>query len=95
MPVECLVLGDVIDDDGGTGLTDLVADRGFDLKLATGLEAELDIVLHCAGDPPFLGYPGDGGEAHTRSSTHDFKDRRNSVDPLNCLYIMAGVATRI
>ena len=43
---------------GGTGLTDLVADRGFDLKFTTGLKAELDIVLHCAGNPTFLGYPG-------------------------------------
>jgi hypothetical protein len=75
----------------GGGLPDLVAKRGLDLKFSARLEAELNIVLHRAGNPPFLRYPGDGGKAHTRRAADDFEDRCNGVGPLNSLDVAVEV----
>jgi hypothetical protein len=64
-------------------LADLVADRGLDLQLAAGLEAELNVVTDGAGDPPILGDPGYGGKAHPRNAAHDFKDGGHSIDAID------------
>src|SRR5260221_9173745 len=45
---EDLVVGDAVDDHGLAGVANLVADRGFDTKLAARLEAEGDFIAHRA-----------------------------------------------
>ena len=48
------VVGDAVDDHGLTALPDLVADRGLDLELAAGRQAERDLVAHRATNPSLL-----------------------------------------
>ena len=59
---------------------DLVADGGLDLQLAAGLQAEIDLVAHLAGDPAVLGDPRHGGEAHAGGAAHDLEDGRHRID---------------
>jgi len=58
------IIGDMIDHDRLSALTDFVADRRLDLKLGAGIEAEADLVGDLAGHPAILGNAGDRGEAH-------------------------------
>ena len=59
---------------------DLVADGGLDLELAAGLQAEVDLVAHRAGDPAVLGDARDRGKAHAGGAADDVEDGRNRVD---------------
>ena len=75
-----LVLCDVIDNDRLAALAHLVADGGLDRELAAGLQAERDLILYRAADPPLLRDSRDRGEPHAGNPAHDVQDRRNGVD---------------
>ncbi len=81
MAAEGLVRRDVVDDHRPAALPDLVADRGLDLELAAGLEPELDLVAHLAGDPAVLADPRHRGKAHAGRAAHDLENRGHDVDP--------------
>ncbi|MCP1538020.1 hypothetical protein J2W79_003077 [Methylorubrum extorquens] len=83
MFAEGRVIGDVVDDDRDPALPDLVADGRLKIELATGLEAEGDVVLDGAGDPAVLGDTCDGGEAHARGATDHIEDRGHGRDAFN------------
>lgn len=55
-----------IDCDKFASLTDLVADRRFDLEFATRRQTEADPVVYGACDPSVRGHSCDGAEAHAR-----------------------------
>ena len=78
---EQFVVRDMVDDHELTALANLVAERGLDLKLAAGLQAEIDLVTHRARDPVILGNPGDRREPHAGGPADHFQDGRNHVDP--------------
>jgi hypothetical protein len=61
-------------------LPDLDADCGFDLELATGLEAEGDLIADGTRDPAVFGHPRDSGEAEARYTAHHLEDCRDDVD---------------
>jgi hypothetical protein len=74
---------DVVDDDGLTVLTNLVADGRFDNQLTAFPKAEIDVVANRAAYPLARGYPRDGDEAHTgHAADHvqDFRDGPNLPD---------------
>jgi hypothetical protein len=75
----------IVDDDRIAVLPDLMADRGLYLQLVARPQAELDAVLHGAGDPPCLGDAGDRGKAHARGAAYDIEDWRHDRDPCHGL----------
>ena len=78
-----LVLGDMVDDDRLTAFADFMANRGFDLQLAAGLQAEIDVVQNPAGDPAFAGDPGDRGKPHACGAADDIEDGWHGIDARN------------
>ena len=74
-----LVAGDVVDHDRPPAFTDVVADRRLDLELVAGIQSELDLVEHLAGDPPLVGDPRDRREAHAGQSARLRHDRTKAV----------------
>ena len=86
---------DMVDHDPRVGLLDLTADRGFDLELVAGCDAERDIVSNPAGDPASLGNTGDRRETHTGRPADDVEDRGNDSDPLHERDIRLDVGFRV
>ena len=82
------VLGHMVDDDRLAALSDLVAKRGFDLELAAGLQSEVDVIAHAAGDPSVLGDARNRSETHPRRSAHNAKNCRDRLDAADGGYIL-------
>ena len=59
---------------------DFVADRGFDLQLASRFEPEIYFVAHTACDPAIFRDAGHRGITHSRRLTDHFQDRRDDID---------------
>lgn len=77
------ILGDMVDDDRGAALPDLVADGRLKAQLTARLEAEGDVILDCAGHPAVLGDARHGREAHSGGSAHHVEDRGHGRDALD------------
>jgi|GEM_PF-1877238 len=90
---EALMLSDdpeplgVIDDDRLPALPDFMADRAFNLQLATRLQTKVDFVKHAAGDPAVLSHAGDCGEPHPGCTAHNVKDRGHRFYAVHALNI--------
>jgi hypothetical protein len=54
---------------------DLVANRGFDFKLAAGRQAKSNIILYAASDSAVFGYARSSNTAHANRTTNDVKNR--------------------
>src|SRR5688572_1115463 len=80
MMCEAAVLNHVVDDDELTGLTNLVADGGFNRKFVAGLEAEGDLIANCARHPAVLSHAGNCREAHPGRAAYHFKDGRHRTE---------------
>lgn len=83
MHAKDFILCNIVDDDRLPAFANLVADGGFDLEFAAGLEAKIDFVIDREADPSVLRYPGDGGESHAGDAAHDVQDYRNRFDVLD------------
>src|SRR4051794_25137358 len=59
-----LVGGDVIDDDDLIALARVIAEHRREEGLSPGVWTEPDFILHEAGGPPLIRYPGHGRETH-------------------------------
>ena len=70
-----LVFRDMVDCDGLPALADFMADRGFNPKLASKFQPEVDFIEHAIGDPAILGHTRHSGKPHTRSATYDIEGR--------------------
>jgi hypothetical protein len=77
------VLRHMVDDDGFTALPDFVADRGFDVQFAAGLQSEADLIEDGAANPALIGDPRDGCKAHSGRSAYDLENARHRDDTLN------------
>jgi hypothetical protein len=85
------IVGDVVDDDRFVALPNFVANRGFDLQLPAGDQAEGDLIPNGAANPAVFGHTRDRGEAHSGRTANHFKDTRYGVDTLHGSNIRAQV----
>ena len=58
------VLGDMIDDDGTSGLANFATDGAPHIQFTARAYTEIDVVANRAGNPAVFGDPGNGGKAH-------------------------------
>ena len=86
MPGEDRVLAGVVEGDRLPVLADLIADGGLQLQVSTGLEPEVERIVHRAGGPARFRHPGHRCEAHAGDLRHGLQypgDRLHSLDPVN------------
>jgi hypothetical protein len=80
----------VAEDDRLAVLADFIAQRGFELEIAAGLQPEIEPVEHGAGRPAHFGHACDRGEAHAGDLGDGPEDARHGVDPLDRCEIVVG-----
>src|SRR3954453_18203860 len=81
------VFADILDDHRLAALPDLMADRGLDLELVTGLQPERKFVTRGTCDPPVPGDAGNGGKPHAGGPADHVEDGRNRSDPADLGYV--------
>jgi hypothetical protein len=55
----------------------------LELQPIARLEAQTELVAHRAGDPIFVGYARDCGEAHPGDAAHHIEDDADSLNALD------------
>jgi hypothetical protein len=78
-----LIFCHVVDDHDLAALPDFIADGGFNLQLAAGLQAERDMIQHIAGNPPVFGYPRNSRKTHPRAAANHFQHGFHTRNPLD------------
>ena len=71
------VFGDIINNDRLAALADFMADCGFNPKLTSRLQPEVDFIEHAAGNPAILGHTRHSRKPHPRGAAHYIEDRWN------------------
>src|SRR3954454_20520152 len=81
------IFADIVDDNSLTALPDLMADRGLDLELVTGLQPERKFVTRGTCDPAVLGDAGNGRKPHAGGPADHVEDGRDRSDSADLGYV--------
>src|SRR3954452_1173847 len=81
------IFADIVDDNSLTALPNLMADRGLDLELVTGLQPERKFVTRGTCDPPVLGDARNGRKPHTGGPADHVEDGRDRSDSADLGYV--------
>ena len=69
--------GGLVESDGGAAFPDLMAERRLDGQFAAHRQAELNLILHRAGEPAVRADMGDDGVSHAGRAQADLQDGRH------------------